>query len=108
MQLAGATLTFLLLSGTKKCRKLFTTLLICKRFIILFIYRLETLFPISLLPTVVSVPAIAGHLMAQWHNIPQGTVVGVAMGDMQCAVYAAQPSVSDAGMFELEFLCCNV
>lgn len=35
--------------------------------------------------------------MSDWHQIPRGTKVFVAMGDMQCSVYAAQPNISDVG-----------
>lgn len=47
---------------------------------------------------VVNVPSIAGCLVEEWHKIPRGTMIAVAMGDMQCSVYAAQPTLSDAGM----------
>lgn len=46
----------------------------------------------------VNPPAVAGCLRATWKGIHRGTVVGVAMGDMQCAILAAQPSFSDAGI----------
>ena len=36
--------------------------------------------------------------MAAWHGIPGGTTVAVAMGDLQCSIYAAQPTASDASM----------
>ncbi len=53
-------------------------------------------FPVHLLPEVVEVPALAGLLQEEWHGIPPGTAVGVAMGDMQCSIYAAGPLYSDA------------
>ena len=46
----------------------------------------------------VNPPAVAGYLHATWNCIRRGTMVGVAMGDMQCAILAAQPSPSDAGI----------
>ena len=55
-------------------------------------------FPVYLLPHVVNPPAVAGYLCATWKGIHRGTMVGVAMGDMQCAILAAQPSLSDAGI----------
>ena len=55
-------------------------------------------FPVHLLPRVVIAPAVAGSLQADWHGIPKGTPVGVAMGDLQCSTLAAQPSHSDAGI----------
>ena len=64
-------------------------------------FSLEDIVPVQLLPEiVVSTPSTAGHLMAEWHQIPKGTVISVAMGDLQCSVYAAQPGASDAGMLD--------
>lgn len=61
--------------------------------------RLETAgFPTCLLPDVVAVPAEAGRLPREWRGIPEGTPVAVAMGDLQCSIFAAQPSPQDAGM----------
>ena len=45
----------------------------------------------------VNPPATAGYLHSTWHGVRQGTPIGVAMGDMQCSVLAAQPSPTDAG-----------
>ena len=56
-------------------------------------------FPVYLLPHVVNPPAVAGCLCATWNGIHKGTVIGVAMGDMQCAILAAQPSLSGAGIY---------
>lgn len=53
--------------------------------------------PLYLLPKVVHVPARAGTLQYDWHGVPKGTPVGVAMGDLQCSIIAAQPSTCDAG-----------
>lgn len=68
----------------------------CRNVSIVF-FRLEASFPAHLLPSVVRAPAIAGHLVADWHGIPQGTTIAVAMGDLQCSVLATQPTPSDAG-----------
>ena len=46
-----------------------------------------------------SAPSVAGGLGAAWHGIPRGTPVGVAMGDLQCSILAAQPSHTDAGIY---------
>ena len=54
-------------------------------------------FPVHLLPAVVDPPAIGGFLQTGWHGIPLGTLVGVAMGDLQCSVFAADPTAGDAG-----------
>lgn len=53
----------------------------------------------SLLPSTVSVPCQAGTLLTDWVGIRQGTPIGVAMGDMQCSIYAAKPLYTDAGKF---------
>ena len=59
--------------------------------------RLKTAdFPVHLLPKVVEVPSLAGTLQMDWHNIPQETLVGIAMGDLQCSILATNPSISDA------------
>lgn len=42
-------------------------------------------------------PHVAGQLMSDWHQIPRGTKICVAMGDLQCSVYAAQPELTDTG-----------
>ena len=60
-------------------------------------------FPTKLLPPTVSVPHCAGTLLMDWLGIRKGTPVGVAMGDMQCSIYAAQPLLTDAGKF-VDFL----
>ena len=58
---------------------------------------LQARVPTKFLPPTVSVPHRAGTLLMDWLGIREGTPVGVAMGDMQCSVYAAQPSHTDAG-----------
>ncbi len=57
----------------------------------------ESRFPTHLLPRVVTVPAVAGRLKCSWHGVPVGVTVGVALGDMQCSILAAEPSTTDAG-----------
>ena len=47
----------------------------------------------------VTAPSVAGSLGAAWRGIPRGTPVGVAMGDLQCSIFAAQPSHTDAGIY---------
>ena len=64
----------------------------------------EVDFPIHLLPAVVDAPHLAGSLAADWHGIPQGTPIGVAMGDLQCSIFAAQPTITDAGIGKLVLL----
>lgn len=65
-------------------------------------YSLEGVVPLHLLPRVVNVPCVAGLLVSDWHQIPRGTKVSVAMGDMQCSVYAAQPNISDVGTLHID------
>ena len=63
---------------------------------------LEGLFPAELLPrVVVDAPHLAGVLVSEWHQIPRGTKVAVAMGDLQCSVFAVQPHATDAGIIQL-------
>ena len=40
---------------------------------------------------------MAGGLVSEWHGVPRGTRVSVAMGDMQCSVLAAKPTLTDIG-----------
>ena len=95
MQKGGVILIGLHYNGTRKCKSLTPHLcLVCTK----CPPRLEGLFPLRFLPRVVNAPTIAGHLMREWHQIPRGTMVCVAMGDLQCAVYAANPNTSDAGL----------
>ena len=56
-------------------------------------------FPVRLLPHVVPVPSVAGKLCGKWHGVEEGTPIGVAMGDLQCSIFAAQPSANDAGTY---------
>lgn len=43
-------------------------------------------FPVSLLPTVIDASCDAGCLDESWFDIPAGTPVGSALGDLQCSV----------------------
>lgn len=52
-----------------------------------------------MLPRVVHAPCLAGHLAQSWEEIPSGTPVGVAMGDLQCSVYSVEPKPGEAGMY---------
>lgn len=98
MLLVGATLIHQQHSGPRKCKYINISTRMC------FstcrgssYYSLDGVVPLRLLPRVVNVPCVAGHLVSDWHQIPRGTKVSVAMGDMQCSVYAAQPNISDVG-----------
>lgn len=46
----------------------------------------EASFPVHLLPQVVSSTETAGNLEKDWFDIPVGTPVSAAMGDLQCSV----------------------
>lgn len=48
----------------------------------------EASFPVHLLPSVVQANTIAGHLKSSWYQIPIGTPIGAALGDLQSAVNA--------------------
>ena len=76
----------------------------CKQLTVQFFFKIYTtslslkgLFPLSLLPEVVGVPHMAGGLVSEWHGVPSGTRISVAMGDMQCSVLAAKPTLTDIG-----------
>ena len=43
-------------------------------------------FPVNLLPSVISSSDTAGCLPHDWFDIPAGTPVSAAMGDLQCSV----------------------
>ena len=43
-------------------------------------------FPTQMLPEVLSAETTAGVLAHPWFDIPQGTPIGVALGDLQCSV----------------------
>ncbi|KAE9540071.1 hypothetical protein AGLY_005323 [Aphis glycines] len=53
-------------------------------------------FPVYLLPLVVQPGKIFGTLYETIYHIPKGTVVGVALGDLQCSVIATLTSMTDA------------
>uniref|UniRef100_A0A8C5M040 Sedoheptulokinase n=1 Tax=Leptobrachium leishanense TaxID=445787 RepID=A0A8C5M040_9ANUR len=53
-------------------------------------------FPVSLLPAVADSGCVAGKLSYDWCGIPQGTEVGVALGDFQCSVYSSMTESTDA------------
>ncbi|XKL60651.1 hypothetical protein PGB90_007708 [Kerria lacca] len=46
-------------------------------------------FPVHFLPEVTQPNVVAKNLKYSWHNIPIGVPVGVALGDLQCSVFAA-------------------
>ncbi|XP_078404367.1 sedoheptulokinase isoform X1 [Cetorhinus maximus] len=53
-------------------------------------------FPTYLLPVVVKSGAIAGKTAHEWYGVPEGTEVGVALGDFQCSVYSCMTEKTDA------------
>lgn len=53
-------------------------------------------FPIELLPRVCENGETAGSLFHNWLSIPQGTYVGVALGDLQCSALVTMELSSDA------------
>ncbi|XP_049823756.1 sedoheptulokinase-like isoform X3 [Aethina tumida] len=53
-------------------------------------------FPMHLLPEVAPAGTTAGYLTENWHSIPAGTAIGVAMGDIQCSVLSSIQSNKDA------------
>nr|DBA34357.1 TPA: hypothetical protein GDO54_001924 [Pyxicephalus adspersus] len=53
-------------------------------------------FPVSLLPSVVDAGCIAGKFSYDWCGIPQGTEVGVSLGDFQCSVFSSATENTDA------------
>ncbi|XP_045774896.1 sedoheptulokinase-like [Maniola jurtina] len=53
-------------------------------------------FPVNLLPKVLKSAEIAGVLSSSWNGIPEGTPVGVAMGDLQCSIIATLENKQDA------------
>ncbi|XP_011306342.1 sedoheptulokinase isoform X2 [Fopius arisanus] len=66
-------------------------------------FEMETMstsnFPIDLLPKRILRPGeIAGHLMHTWFGIPEGVPVGVALGDLQCSVFALLKGPDEAVM----------
>ncbi|XP_043274267.1 sedoheptulokinase-like [Venturia canescens] len=56
-------------------------------------------FPVHLLPDVILEPGkVAGKLVKAWFGIPAGVTVGVALGDLQCSVYALLKGPSEAAL----------
>ncbi|KAJ0174524.1 hypothetical protein K1T71_009632 [Dendrolimus kikuchii] len=53
-------------------------------------------FPINLLPKVMKSGEFAGMLSSSWNGIPEGTPVGVALGDLQCSILATLENTEDA------------
>uniref|UniRef100_A0A8C5KDT5 Sedoheptulokinase n=1 Tax=Jaculus jaculus TaxID=51337 RepID=A0A8C5KDT5_JACJA len=53
-------------------------------------------FPIHLLPDIAEPGNVAGRTTHQWFEIPRGTQVGVAMGDLQASVYSCMGQRTDA------------
>ncbi|KAM4795442.1 sedoheptulokinase [Rhinophrynus dorsalis] len=56
----------------------------------------ESGFPISLLPNIANAGCVAGKMPYEWCGVPQGTEVGVALGDFQCSVYSSATESTDA------------
>nr|XP_012634765.1 sedoheptulokinase [Microcebus murinus] len=53
-------------------------------------------FPIHLLPDIAEPGSVAGRTSHTWLEIPKGTPVGVAMGDLQASVYSCMAQRTDA------------
>ncbi|XP_036743284.2 sedoheptulokinase [Manis pentadactyla] len=53
-------------------------------------------FPIHLLPDITKPGSVAGRTSHAWFNIPEGTQVGVALGDLQASVYSCMAQRTDA------------
>ncbi|XP_045382037.1 sedoheptulokinase [Lemur catta] len=53
-------------------------------------------FPIHLLPDIAEPGSVAGRTSHVWLEIPKGTLVGVAMGDLQASVYSCMAQRTDA------------
>ncbi|XP_078080723.1 sedoheptulokinase [Mustelus asterias] len=53
-------------------------------------------FPTCLLPAIAKSGVIAGKMAHEWYGVPEGTEVGVALGDFQCSVYACMTEKTDA------------
>ncbi|XP_077692951.1 sedoheptulokinase isoform X2 [Eretmochelys imbricata] len=56
----------------------------------------ESGFPLDLLPEVGDPGGIAGRMPHDWHGIPKGAEVGIALGDFQCSVYSCMTERTDA------------
>ncbi|XP_060060147.1 sedoheptulokinase isoform X3 [Erinaceus europaeus] len=55
-------------------------------------------FPIHLLPDIREPGSVAGRTSLSWFEIPKGTPVGVALGDLQSSVYSCMAHRTDAGL----------
>ncbi|XP_069339561.1 sedoheptulokinase isoform X2 [Eulemur rufifrons] len=55
-------------------------------------------FPVHLLPDIAEPGSVAGGTSHVWLEIPKGTPVGVAMGDLQASVYSCMAQRTDAGL----------
>ncbi|XP_050531980.1 sedoheptulokinase-like isoform X2 [Daktulosphaira vitifoliae] len=53
-------------------------------------------FPVHFLPQVVPPGNIAGTLFKSLYGLQKGTMIGVALGDLQCSVLATSPIETDA------------
>ncbi|XP_067573520.1 sedoheptulokinase isoform X2 [Pseudorca crassidens] len=53
-------------------------------------------FPVHLLPDVTEPGNVAGRTSRAWFEIPKGTQVGVALGDLQASVYSCMAQRTDA------------
>ncbi|KAM4821821.1 sedoheptulokinase isoform X4 [Urocitellus parryii] len=55
-------------------------------------------FPVHMLPNIAEPGSVAGRTFHSWFEIPKGTQVGVAMGDLQASVYSCMGKRTDAGL----------
>ncbi|KAM9210241.1 sedoheptulokinase isoform 2-T2 [Dugong dugon] len=53
-------------------------------------------FPVHLLPDIAEPGSVAGRTSHTWFEIPKGTEVGVALGDLQASVYSCMAQRTDA------------
>ncbi|KAM5308444.1 sedoheptulokinase isoform 2-T2 [Glossophaga mutica] len=53
-------------------------------------------FPVHLLPDIGEPAGVAGRTSHTWFEIPKGTQVGVALGDLQASVYSCMAQRTDA------------
>lgn len=53
-------------------------------------------FPVNLLPKILKSGEFAGKLSSSWNGIPEGTPVGVSLGDLQCSIIATLENAEDA------------
>ncbi|XP_006863532.1 PREDICTED: sedoheptulokinase [Chrysochloris asiatica] len=53
-------------------------------------------FPVHLLPDIMEPGSVAGRTSHMWFEIPKGTEVGVALGDLQASVYSCMVQRTDA------------